>query len=41
MSRDEIQRFIIQQMERGATELEAYRSLMEVLGVKVPKADQE
>ena len=36
----EMQRFLNQQYEERKTELEAYRKLMEVLGIKYPSREE-
>lgn len=41
MTKDEMQRYLNQLAEMGVSEDEAYRMLMEVLGVKFPKIDQD
>lgn len=38
MTADEIQRYLEQQAEQGVDEVDAYRSLMEVLGVETPRS---
>ena len=37
MSKEEMQRFLIKEAQRGTTEIEAYRNLMEILGIEFPK----
>ena len=37
----EMQRFINQQYAEGKTELEAYRNLMEILGLTYPQKSEE
>lgn len=37
----EMQRYLNQQAEGGKTELEAYKNLMEVLGIKYPQPKEE
>lgn len=37
MSKEEMQRFLIKEAQRGSTEMEAYRNLMEILGIEFPK----
>lgn len=37
MTKEEMQRFLIMERERGCTELEAYRNLMKILGIKIPE----
>lgn len=42
MTKEEMQRFLIKEAQRGATEIEAYRNLMEILGIEYPAGkDQE
>ena len=36
MTEDEMQRFLIKEAQRGSTEIEAYRNLMEILGIEFP-----
>lgn len=36
MTKEEMQRFLIKEAQRGSGELEAYRNLMEVLGIGYP-----
>lgn len=36
MTKEEMQRFLIKEARRGTEELEAYRNLMEVLGIEYP-----
>lgn len=36
MTKEEMQRFLIKEAQRGATEMEAYRNLMEILGIEFP-----
>mgnify|MGYP004628383765 CR=1 FL=1 len=36
MSKEEMQRYLIKESQRGSTELEAYRNLMEILGIEFP-----
>ena len=36
MTKEEMQRFLIKEAQRGATEIEAYRNLMEILGIEYP-----
>lgn len=36
MTKEEMQRFLIMEARRGSTEIEAYRSLMEILGIEFP-----
>lgn len=37
MSKEEMQRFLIKEAQRGSTEIEAYRNLMEIIGIEYPK----
>ena len=37
MTKEEMQRFLIKEAQRGSTEMEAYRNLMEILGIEFPK----
>ena len=41
MTASEIQRFLNQQAEDGKTETEAYRNLMDILGIKFPEIRRE
>ena len=34
MTKEEMQRYLIKEAQRGSTELEAYRNLMEILGIE-------
>ena len=36
MTKEEMQRFLIKEAQRGASEIEAYRNLMEILGIEFP-----
>lgn len=36
MTSEEMQRFLIKEAQRGSTEIEAYRNLMEILGIEFP-----
>ena len=36
-TKEEMQRFLIKEAQRGSTEIEAYRNLMEILGIEYPK----
>lgn len=38
MTKEEMQRYLIQQANAGVPEFEAYRKLMEVLGIEYPKS---
>ena len=37
MTKEEMQRYLIKESQRGSSELEAYRNLMEILGIEFPK----
>ena len=37
MTKEEMQRYLIQEARRGETELNAYRHLMEVMGIEFPR----
>ena len=41
MTADVIERIIKMQMDEGKSELEAYRAVMYIMGVKVPQAKEE
>ena len=34
MTKEEMQRFLIKEAQRGSSEMEAYRDLMEILGIE-------
>ncbi|MDL2302611.1 hypothetical protein LJC58_09725 [Lachnospiraceae bacterium OttesenSCG-928-D06] len=36
MVKEEMQRFLIKEAQRGTSEMEAYRNLMEILGIEFP-----
>ena len=36
-----MQRFLIKESQRGSTEMEAYRNLMEILGIEFPKGEKD
>lgn len=38
MTKEEMQRYLIQQANSGVSEFEAYRKLMEVLGIEYPRS---
>ena len=40
MTKEEMQRYLIKEAQRGTPELEAYRNLMEILGIEFPKEKQ-
>ncbi len=37
MTQEEMQRFLIKEAQRGIAEIEAYRNLMEIIGIEFPK----
>ncbi len=41
MTKEEMQRFLIREAQRGTTEMEAYRALMEILGIEFPSEKDE
>ena len=41
MTKEEMQRFLIKEAQRGSTEIEAYRNLMEILGIEYPKEKED
>lgn len=41
MTKEEMQRFLIKEAQRGSTEMEAYRNLMEILGIEFPVEKDE
>ena len=41
MTKGEMQRFLIKEAQRGSSELEAYRNLMEILGIEYPKERED
>ena len=41
MTKEEMQRFFIKEAQRGSTEMEAYRNLMEILGIEFPSEKKE
>lgn len=41
MSKEEMQRFLIKEARRGSTEMEAYRNLMEILGIEFPNESKK
>lgn len=41
MTNEEMQRFLIKEAQRGSEELEAYRNLMEILGIEFPRERRE
>lgn len=41
MTKEEMQRYLIQEYERGVEELEAYRNMMEIIGIEFPKEKKE
>lgn len=41
MTKEEMQRFLIKEAQRGSSEIEAYRNLMEILGIEFPEIEDE
>lgn len=41
MTKEEMQRYLIKEAQRGSTELEAYRNLMEILGIEFPSDNKK
>lgn len=41
MTKEEMQRFLIKEAQRGSTEIEAYRNLMEIIGIEFPQERQK
>ena len=41
MTKEEMQRFLIKEAQRGCTETEAYRNLMEILGIEYLKEQED
>ena len=41
MTNEEMQRFLIKEARRGSSEIEAYRNLMEILGIEFPKDKED
>ena len=41
MTKEEMQRFLIKEAQRGSTEIEAYRNLMEILGIEFPSENKK
>lgn len=41
MTKEEMQRYLIKEAQRGSTEIEAYRNLMEILGIEFPSENKE
>ena len=37
MTQEEMQRFPYKEAQRGSAEIEAYRNLMEIIGIEFPK----
>jgi len=37
MTKEGMQRFLIKEAQKGSTEIEAYRNLMEILGIEYSK----
>ena len=36
VTKEEMQRFLIKEAQRGSTEFEAYKNLMDILGIEFP-----
>lgn len=41
MTKEEMQRFLIKEAQRGSSEIDAYRNLMEIIGIEFPKEKTE
>ena len=41
MTKEEMQRFLIKEAQRGSSVLEAYRNLMDILGIEFPEIEVE
>lgn len=41
MTKEEMQRYLIKEAQRGSSELEAYRNLMEILGIEFPNDNKK
>lgn len=41
MTKDEMQRFLNREAEKGSTEEEALKALAEILGIRFPKIEKE
>ncbi|MCI9598812.1 MAG: hypothetical protein HFE75_16360 [Firmicutes bacterium] len=41
MTKEEMQRSLIKKAQRGSTELEAYRNLLEIIGIEYPIDQKE
>lgn len=41
MTKEEMQRFLNREAEKGSTEQEALKALAEILGIKFPKIEKE
>lgn len=41
MTNEEMQRFLIKEAQRGSSEMEAYRNLMEILGIGFPNESKK
>ena len=37
MTKEEMQRFLIKEAQRGTSEIQAYINLMEIIGIEYPK----
>lgn len=41
MTKEEMQRYLIKEAQRGSSEIEAYRNLMEILGIEFPTDEKK
>lgn len=41
MTKEEMQRFLIKEAQRGSSEMEAYRNLMEIIGIEYPMEEKD
>ena len=41
MTKEEMQRFLVKEAQRGSSEFEAYKNLVEILGIEFPKEEEE
>ena len=41
ITKEEMQRFLIKEAQRGSSEIDAYRNLMEIIGIEFPKEKTE
>ena len=40
MTKEEMQRFLVKEAQRGGSEFEAYKNLVEILGIEFPKEEE-